>query len=203
VCVCVSVCPPIPRWCPVRAWLFFTLLPTYLLPNRRRQCSCPLVQQRWALRRVKNECARRAEGGALALLPKLAVVGASAIGSATLSVKATMSGQEGRQSGDGVDGGEVGGERGETRGATAARSEQRALVRDSRCCPAWRASRARARQPLPLRFSRPWAGVEGLGSVCRTRCVGCGSVVRCVSHLRWGAYAPANLASSPTQAGAL
>ena len=22
--------PPIPRWCPVRAWLFFTLLPTYL-----------------------------------------------------------------------------------------------------------------------------------------------------------------------------
>ena len=94
--------------------------------------ACPLVQQRWALRRVKNECARRAEGGALALLPKLAVVGASAIGSATLSVKATRSRQEGggRQSGDGVGGGEVGGERGETRGATAARSEQRALVRD-------------------------------------------------------------------------
>ena len=23
--------PPIPRWCPVRAWLFFTFLPTYLL----------------------------------------------------------------------------------------------------------------------------------------------------------------------------
>ena len=22
--------PPIPRWCPVRAWLFFTFLPTYL-----------------------------------------------------------------------------------------------------------------------------------------------------------------------------
>ena len=82
--------------------------------------ACPLVQQRWALRRVKNECARRAEGGALALLPKLAMAGASATGSATLSVKATMSGQEGggRQSGDGVGGGEVGGERG------------RALVRD-------------------------------------------------------------------------
>ena len=24
--------PPIPRWCPVRAWLFFTFLPTYLPP---------------------------------------------------------------------------------------------------------------------------------------------------------------------------
>ena len=23
--------PPIPRWCPIRAWLFFTFLPTYLL----------------------------------------------------------------------------------------------------------------------------------------------------------------------------
>ena len=27
--------PPIPRWCPVRAWLFFTFLPTYL-PERGR-----------------------------------------------------------------------------------------------------------------------------------------------------------------------
>ena len=25
--------PPIPRWCPVRAWLFFTFLPTYLRNN--------------------------------------------------------------------------------------------------------------------------------------------------------------------------
>ena len=85
--------------------------------------ACPLVQQR-----RKSVPAAPADGGALALLPKLAVVGASA----TLSVKATRSGQEGggRQSGDGVGGGEVGGERGETRGATAARSEQRALVRD-------------------------------------------------------------------------
>ena len=40
VCVCVSlvrvviICPasrPIPRWCPVRAWLFFTFYLTYLL----------------------------------------------------------------------------------------------------------------------------------------------------------------------------
>ena len=54
--------------------------------------ACPLVQQRWALRRVKNECARRAEGGALALLPKLAVVGVVATGSTTLSVKAATSG---------------------------------------------------------------------------------------------------------------
>ena len=89
--------------------------------------ACRLVQQR-----RKSARAAPADGGALALLPKLAVAGASATGSATLSVKATMSGQEGggRQSGDGVGGGEVGGERGETRGATAARSEQRALVRD-------------------------------------------------------------------------
>ena len=83
--------------------------------------ACPLVQQRWALRRVKQECARAVRREALALLPKLAVEGASAIGSVTLSVKATRSGQEGggRQSGDGVGGGEVGGERGATRGATA------------------------------------------------------------------------------------
>ena len=28
--------PPIPRWCPVRAWLFFTFLPTYLPLNGYR-----------------------------------------------------------------------------------------------------------------------------------------------------------------------
>ena len=71
------------------------------------------------------------EGGALALLPKLAVVGASAIGSAMLSVKATRSGQEGggRQSGteSAVEKSEVSAERPE---ATAARSERTALVRD-------------------------------------------------------------------------
>ena len=41
--------PPIPRWCPVRAWLFFTFLPTYLpckIPSARplatlRAGSCP------------------------------------------------------------------------------------------------------------------------------------------------------------------
>ena len=27
--------PPIPRWCPVRAWLFFTFLPTYLVGCER------------------------------------------------------------------------------------------------------------------------------------------------------------------------
>ena len=35
--------PPIPRWCPVRAWLFFTFLPTYLAPSRpdtSRTCPC-------------------------------------------------------------------------------------------------------------------------------------------------------------------
>ena len=81
----------------------------------------------------KKECAPRAGGGRRArLVAEALAAGASATGSATLSVKATMSGQEGggRQRGDGVGGGEVGGERGETRGATAARSEQRALVRD-------------------------------------------------------------------------
>ena len=34
--------PPIPRWCPVRAWLFFTFLPTYLThsqPDRLPQAA--------------------------------------------------------------------------------------------------------------------------------------------------------------------
>ena len=31
--------PPIPRWCPVRAWLFFTFLPTYL-PNTNPLVPC-------------------------------------------------------------------------------------------------------------------------------------------------------------------
>ena len=29
--------PPIPRWCPVRAWLFFTFLHTYIQMNSARQ----------------------------------------------------------------------------------------------------------------------------------------------------------------------
>ena len=136
--------------------------------------ACPLVQQRWALRRVKQECARAVRREALALLPKLAVAGASATGSATLSVKATMSGQEGggRQSGDGVGGGEVGGERGETRGATAARSEQRALVRDVADVVRHGERQGRARASRCRRDSV----ARGLGSrvlgaaVCRARC---------------------------------
>lgn len=92
-----------------------------------------------------------------------------------LSVKATRSGQEGggRQSGDGVGGGEVGGERRDPRRDRRTQRTKSAGPRCSRCCPARRASRARARQPPPLIFSRPWAGVEGLGSsceVCRARC---------------------------------
>ena len=129
--------------------------------------ACPLVQQR-------SKSARAARREALALLPKLAVAGASAtlsVGSATLSVKAPRSGQEGggRQSGDGVGGGEVGGERGDPRRDRRTQRTKSAGPRCSRCCPARRASRARARQPLPSRFSRPWAGVEGLGSSCVPR----------------------------------
>ena len=30
--------PPIPRWCPVRAWLFFTFLHTYIALCRPRPC---------------------------------------------------------------------------------------------------------------------------------------------------------------------
>ena len=37
--------PPIPRWCPVRAWLFFTFLPTYL----------PLVRPRGRRRLLEAE----------------------------------------------------------------------------------------------------------------------------------------------------
>ena len=162
--------------------------------------ACPLVQQRWALRRVKNKCA---EGGALALLPKLAVAGASATGSATLSVKATMSGQEGggRQSGDGVGGGEVGGERGETRGATAARSEQRALVRDSQMSSGTESVKGTRAPAAAVEIQSPvgW-GRGSWEQLCAACAVGCGSVVRCVPDLRWRVHAPANLASSPTQA---
>ena len=31
--------PPIPRWCPVRAWLFFTFLPTYLPHSDSQTCN--------------------------------------------------------------------------------------------------------------------------------------------------------------------
>ena len=38
--------PPIPRWCPVRAWLFFTFLPTYLHTGRRGLPSWNAAQSR-------------------------------------------------------------------------------------------------------------------------------------------------------------
>ena len=39
--------PPIPRWCPVRAWLFFTFLPTYLPGECIRSTTLP--QDAWML----------------------------------------------------------------------------------------------------------------------------------------------------------
>ena len=43
-CSCVSSSsvprPPIPRWCPVRAWLFFTFLPNLKKPTRPRPTPC-------------------------------------------------------------------------------------------------------------------------------------------------------------------
>ena len=47
--------PPIPRWCPVRAWLFFTFLPTYLL------CVCVCVR---SSRSSRRRYARSSAGGA-------------------------------------------------------------------------------------------------------------------------------------------
>ena len=41
--------PPIPRWCPVRAWLFFTFLPTYLrvywvCDEKRSECGIRVIR---------------------------------------------------------------------------------------------------------------------------------------------------------------